>query len=628
MTSSRYANYYTNIPQPPEEDRLLSALHHAVSGSAGTLISTCTLYPLSLAITRLQARRPVRREARLDSTGSTSSNAGDTTTTPTDPTGPEAVAAAAAAAPGPGVAEAFSRIWRSGGAPRAPWTGLARDTARSALDSFLFFLFYDWFRSLGLGLGTGAHGHGHGRGRRGRADMSVPGLSVLEELAIGVAASACSKLFATPIANVLARKQTAPLPNDGDASIRDAVDAVRKEQGLAGFWSGYPATLVLTLNPSITFCLQELLKRKTVPADRWDNPGAGATFLLAAVSKAVATAITYPLETAAASIRLQTDDGPTAPPNNPRSGSAQPRTDEAAAVEELPKLDTQVQTQTHGRAPFNDEPISPKTEAPPSPSPPAPPLRKVSFTENLAPPERFPGRESSGGYKSDLTRTLASLGSSSSSSVFGAAVRIARAEGVGALYKGILGELARGILGHGTAMLAKDLVHRALFRLYFAVAGAAAEMRARGDRMGGGAGGVEATGVRNRSGSMSGARVEGPLEEMEGMVGAPPVQGRAGTPPLSVRTASPPPPEPQHQLHSLRHRHDNNYDRYRYERLPSPPPPPRPSPSPSPSTSTSYPAAGYGRRPFPANGRDADDDEGGSVVANMIDNSQRGVKPY
>lgn len=45
--------------------KLLPALQHATSGSLGTVISTCALYPLSLVITRLQVQRQLQREGRL-----------------------------------------------------------------------------------------------------------------------------------------------------------------------------------------------------------------------------------------------------------------------------------------------------------------------------------------------------------------------------------------------------------------------------------------------------------------------------------------------------------------------------------------------------------------------------------
>ncbi|KAI2626702.1 mitochondrial carrier domain-containing protein [Hypoxylon sp. NC1633] len=376
-------------------DKFLPALHHAVSGSAGTLISTCVLYPLSLVITRLQVQRQLRREGKPSS--SRKSNSQDDGTTTISPSG-----RGAAADPAP--------------EPTAFYTGLGHDATKSVLDSFLFFLFYEWFRSVRLAAS---------RNRRRRGDKA-PGLGVVEELAVGMAAGACSRFFTTPIANVVTRKQTASLV-DGEgreASAREIVDAIRKEKGLAGFWSGYSASLVLTLNPSITFFLQEFLKTKVVAADRWDSPAPHVTFLLAAVSKAVASAITYPFQTA--KTRLQTGIPAVAPEPEPEP-------------ESRPK-----QEETEARTPA------------------------------AAPPERNVEREVDA--KLDALRAVRDLGRRS---IFGTVAQIARAEGVASLYDGIAGELLKGFLGHGTAMLAKDVVHRLLFRLYVFVAGLLAEVRAR-----------------------------------------------------------------------------------------------------------------------------------------------------
>ncbi|RYP03287.1 hypothetical protein DL765_010549 [Monosporascus sp. GIB2] len=47
-----------------DPSKLLPALQHAASGSLGTLISTCALYPLSLVITRLQVQRQLLRDGK------------------------------------------------------------------------------------------------------------------------------------------------------------------------------------------------------------------------------------------------------------------------------------------------------------------------------------------------------------------------------------------------------------------------------------------------------------------------------------------------------------------------------------------------------------------------------------
>ncbi|KAI6082874.1 mitochondrial carrier domain-containing protein [Hypoxylon rubiginosum] len=468
-------------------DKFLPALQHAVSGSAGTLISTCTLYPLSLVITRLQVQRQLRRERLLRN--SSSRRQGTTTT------GPNGRGAAAAPPPGEeekgsdptnstedlpdGIAAAFSQIWSSGGAPRAFYTGLAQDAAKSVLDSFLFFLFYEWFRELRLAARRRRH-HSKSYDRSG-------GLAVLEELAVGVAAGACSRLFTTPIANVVTRKQTASLLNgagrDKELSAKQILGDIRAEKGLAGLWSGYSASLVLTLNPSITFFLQEFLKKQTVAPERWDSPGAHVTFLLAAVSKAVASAVTYPFQTA--KTRLQAGV-PVAPPDSPRekgdsakpeetlidlaSVEAQASEGAAAQMEGVPKEgEGEAKTSAEGEAPAAE--ASSAEKAPEQPAPPQPPAVP---RENVAPPERNVEREVDA--KLDAMKAVKDFGRQS---IFGTVAQIARTEGVGSLYDGIQGELLKAFLSHGTTMVAKDVVHKLLFKLYLFVGSVLAEVRAR-----------------------------------------------------------------------------------------------------------------------------------------------------
>ncbi|KAK8136655.1 hypothetical protein PG984_004595 [Apiospora sp. TS-2023a] len=356
---------------------ILPALHHALSGATGTAIATCTTYPLSLVLTRLQAQRQLAREGAL---------ADDEKYT--------------------GIVEAFSRICagaegeEAGEGWKALYTGLTQDVTKSVLDSFLFFLFYELFRS-------------RLRGRQNTRGNSKS-LGVLSELAVGVAAGACSRAFTTPIATIVARKQTAALVENPDSdaasaadlSVRDIAAAIRREKGLAGLWSGYSASLVLTLNPSLTFFLQEFLKRALLSSDRWDAPGSGLTFLLAAVSKAVASSVTYPFQIAKS--RLQHEAGTMPPPSPP------------------PPTSRDVEKEVEAK------------------------LSAVRAVQKLA-----------------------------RRSIFGTLVTIAREEGVAALYDGLPGELLKGFFSHGTTMVAKDVLHKLLFKLYLFAAGMLREMRLR-----------------------------------------------------------------------------------------------------------------------------------------------------
>ena len=128
-----------------------------------------------------------------------------------------------------------------------------------------------------------------------------------EELSVGFLAGAFSKLFTTPIANIVTRKQASsmlaarsPQKSSNPATVRSIALQIRSEKGLQGFWSGYSASLILTLNPSLTFFLYETFKRTLLPRSQRANPSSQATFLLAAMSKAIASTITYPFSLAKA----------------------------------------------------------------------------------------------------------------------------------------------------------------------------------------------------------------------------------------------------------------------------------------------------------------------------------------
>lgn len=134
------------------------------------------------------------------------------------------------------------------------------------------------------------------------------GLPVLEELLIGLAAGSVSKFFLTPFNTVATRKQTHSMlyPNAKPTGIVTIYHDIMREKGITGFWSGYSASAFLSLNPSITFLLYEALKG-FAGGKRRRLKGA-ETFLLAAVAKAIATGMTYPLAVARSRAQIANED--------------------------------------------------------------------------------------------------------------------------------------------------------------------------------------------------------------------------------------------------------------------------------------------------------------------------------
>ncbi|TGO90771.1 hypothetical protein BPOR_0051g00060 [Botrytis porri] len=344
----------------------LPALGHAISGATGSAISNLCIYPLDLIITRLQVQRTL-----ANSSSPTSKQ-------------PQKYKS---------VADAFDKIYNEEGGIAGFYSGVLQDTSKSIADSFLFFLFYGYIRLKRL--------QSH--------SSSKATLPALEELGVGALAGGLSKFFTTPLSNIVVRKQTHSMTaSSGTRSptISSIISDIKEKKGITGLWSGYSASLILTLNPSLTFFLYEFLKRVFIPRDKRDDPGARITFLLAAVSKAIASSVTYPVSLAKA--RAQVD------------GSSAP-----VKKESVEKLSDNVKD------------------------------AKKNGSKKAA-------QEAQKNLK-DVSKQA------KRNTIIHSLIKIYKEEGIGGLYEGIGGEIIKGFLGHGLTMIVKDRVHAFILSLYFMV---------------------------------------------------------------------------------------------------------------------------------------------------------------
>ncbi|KAF2663780.1 mitochondrial carrier [Microthyrium microscopicum] len=248
----------------------LPALGHAVSGAAGSAISNLISYPLSLVITRLQVQR------RLSKAGGNGKLDDEYTS----------------------ILDAARKIYEQEGGIDAFYAGVGQDTGKALLDAFLFFLSYNFIKQGRL--------NNHAGAKR---------LPMAEELGVGMVAGAISRFFTIPVQNIVTRKQTAAMMAARSDSVeakkqmsnlttRQIARQIREEKGILGFWSGYSATLILTLNPALTFLFHETLLRMLVKRENRSNPGSRVTFIVAALSKAAASTITYPVGLAKARVQM------------------------------------------------------------------------------------------------------------------------------------------------------------------------------------------------------------------------------------------------------------------------------------------------------------------------------------
>ena len=217
-------------------------------------------YPLALIITRLQIQKQLRGKSSKAHSEEYKS-----------------------------IGDAVKRIYDQEGGWSGLYTGVLPDTSKTIADSFLFFLAYNFIRQSRL---------------RSR-NSSAKHLPVVDELGVGFLAGVFSKFLTIPIANIVTRKQACAMLSsrhkDSEVksdSVRSIALQIQSEKGLQGFWSGYSASLILTLNPSLTFFLFETFKHTLLPRKHRSDPPPQATFFLAAISKAIASTITYPFSLA------------------------------------------------------------------------------------------------------------------------------------------------------------------------------------------------------------------------------------------------------------------------------------------------------------------------------------------
>lgn len=241
---------------------VLPALGHALAGGLASALSKAAVYPIDTIVTRMQVQKHLKGDKEAPSA------AGDANVFYHNPV------------------DAANKIYKNEGGLKGFYAGLGSDVVKAIADSFLFFLAYNAVRDQML--------------KREGAKR----LPVLKELSVGIIAGALSKAVTQPISNIVVRQQTAALiaardpessstPGEADqVSVKEIARQIRNEKGVAGFWAGYSPQIILTLNPAITFAVDNLLKG-LVPKAKRDS--ASVTFLVAAISKVVATSLTYPV---------------------------------------------------------------------------------------------------------------------------------------------------------------------------------------------------------------------------------------------------------------------------------------------------------------------------------------------
>ena len=89
-----------------------------------------------------------------------------------------------------------------------------------------------------------------------------PGTAI--ELGLGAAAGAVAQVFTIPVAVITTRQQTQP-KGDKKGLLDTGREVINSEDGWTGLWRGLKASLVLVVNPAITYGAYQRLKDVIFP---------------------------------------------------------------------------------------------------------------------------------------------------------------------------------------------------------------------------------------------------------------------------------------------------------------------------------------------------------------------------
>ncbi|QLQ82472.1 hypothetical protein HG537_0H02340 [Torulaspora globosa] len=231
----------------------MATLEAAFTGAVASSVANVVVYPLDLAKTLLQTQLRDRKDEEVKDDEYM------------------------------GVVDCMWKVLKSSGL-MGLYRGISTSIMGNFVQSFCYFFCYTFLRRYYYAMKV-VRSKGQGK----------LVFSTAEELVLGIAAAAGSQLFTSPISVISTRQQTV---KSRDSAISVAKQILEENHGdLRAFWKGLKVSLVLTVNPSITYASYQKLKKLLFSVDEFTEVGLTArqNFVLGALSKMISTLITQPL---------------------------------------------------------------------------------------------------------------------------------------------------------------------------------------------------------------------------------------------------------------------------------------------------------------------------------------------
>ncbi|EPS38714.1 hypothetical protein H072_7534 [Dactylellina haptotyla CBS 200.50] len=255
------------------KEAVLPAWGYAVAGATGAVLANASVYPLDIVKTRLQVQV---KKKKVPTEGVLVSEDPEKQIPP--PPEPEHYTS---------TLDAIKRIKEKEGIAGL-YAGMPGSLIGVASTNFAYFYWYTFVRTYYLSLQA----------------ASSSSLGTVAELSLGAVAGALAQLFTIPVAVVTTRQQTSEKANRKD--LISTAKEVIAEDSWTGLWSGLKASLVLVVNPAITYGAYQRCRDGFFPGKKNLKPM--EAFFLGALSKALATFATQPL--IVAKVGLQSNPPP------------------------------------------------------------------------------------------------------------------------------------------------------------------------------------------------------------------------------------------------------------------------------------------------------------------------------
>ncbi|CAK3965073.1 Peroxisomal adenine nucleotide transporter 1 [Lecanosticta acicola] len=221
----------------------------ALAGSAGALVANAMVYPLDIVKTRLQVQvKRNEKDTHVDHDSHVHYE---------------------------GTLHAIQHIVQEEGM-HGLFQGMTGNLLGVVSTNFAYFYWYGFIRTL----------------YHKRIAKSDAPAGTLVELSLGAFAGALAQIFTIPISVITTRQQT-QRKDERKNMFATAKEIVDGPEGVAGLWRGIKASMVLVVNPSITYGAYERLRTLLFPGKTSLAPH--ESFLLGALSKMMATVATQPL---------------------------------------------------------------------------------------------------------------------------------------------------------------------------------------------------------------------------------------------------------------------------------------------------------------------------------------------